>query len=78
MYFQACLFDLLTTGDVNFSVSAVAALQDARGMIADAGKVHLLTAGAGSSHSYSSCAVLTLLVVALTDFILTFLLDQSV
>lgn len=78
MYFQACLFDLLTTGDVNFSASAVAALQDARGMIVDAGRVHLLTAGAGSSHSYSSCAVLTLLIVAHAHFILTFFLDQSV
>ncbi|KAG5271321.1 hypothetical protein AALO_G00178420 [Alosa alosa] len=76
MYFQACLFDLLTTGDVNFSSSAVAALQDARGMIADTGRVHLLTAAATSSHL--SCALLTLLIVSLTDVTLSFLLEQSV
>ncbi|KAK3551146.1 hypothetical protein QTP70_013903, partial [Hemibagrus guttatus] len=35
VYFQACLFDLLATGDMNSSSSALEALEDARAMIAD-------------------------------------------
>ena len=75
MYFQACLFDVLTTGDVNFSASAVAALQDARSMIADAGRVQLLSAAVTS---HPSCAMLTLLMMALTNVILTFLVERCV
>ncbi|XP_028836687.1 hemojuvelin [Denticeps clupeoides] len=43
VYFQACTFDLATTRDVNLSASAVAALQDARSLIMDPEKVHLLS-----------------------------------
>ncbi|KAL2084570.1 hypothetical protein ACEWY4_020088 [Coilia grayii] len=75
MYFQACLFDLVTTGDVNFSASAVAALQDARGMIADAGRVHLLSLAAAS---HPLCSAHTLLVTVLTHVILTVFLQQCV
>lgn len=46
VYFQACVFDLLATGDVNSSAAAVAAWEDARVMLSDSGKVHLLAAGA--------------------------------
>uniref|UniRef100_A0A667ZGK3 Hemojuvelin BMP co-receptor n=1 Tax=Myripristis murdjan TaxID=586833 RepID=A0A667ZGK3_9TELE len=42
IYYQACVFDLLATGDLNSSMAAVAALEDARGMISDMERVHLL------------------------------------
>ncbi|XP_030638303.1 hemojuvelin [Chanos chanos] len=45
VYFQACLFDVMTTGDVNSSASAMAALEDAQAMITDPGVVHLLVGG---------------------------------
>ncbi|TRY59350.1 hypothetical protein DNTS_016619, partial [Danionella cerebrum] len=48
VYFQACLFDLQETGDVNSSASAVVALKDARSMISDPERVHLLMDGAGN------------------------------
>lgn len=40
-YYQACVFDLIATGDLNASSAAVAALQDARSMIPDMHGVHL-------------------------------------
>uniref|UniRef100_A0A8C1ZIH5 Hemojuvelin BMP co-receptor n=2 Tax=Cyprinus carpio TaxID=7962 RepID=A0A8C1ZIH5_CYPCA len=49
VYFQACLFDLQVTGDLNSSASAVAALEDARAMISDPDRVHLLTDRAGNN-----------------------------
>ncbi|XP_061076446.1 hemojuvelin [Conger conger] len=45
VYFQACVFDLLATGDTNSSAAAVAALEDARVMLSDPDKVHLVPAG---------------------------------
>lgn len=49
VYFQACLLDLQVTGDLNSSASAVAALEDARAMISDPDRVHLLTDRAGNN-----------------------------
>ncbi|XP_062847759.1 hemojuvelin [Trichomycterus rosablanca] len=49
VYFQACLFDVLATGDMNSSLSAVEALEDARAMIANPKKVHLVAAAADRS-----------------------------
>ncbi|XP_071377302.1 hemojuvelin [Centroberyx affinis] len=46
VYYQACVFDLLATGDLNSSAAAVSALEDARGMISDMERVHLLPASA--------------------------------
>lgn len=42
VYHQACVFDLIASGDLNASVAAVSALQDARTMISDTQRVHLL------------------------------------
>lgn len=41
VYFQACVFDLITSGDLNSSAAAVSALHDARNMISDPRRVHL-------------------------------------
>ncbi|XP_018620307.1 hemojuvelin [Scleropages formosus] len=44
IYFQACVLDVLASGDSNSSTAAVAALEDARAMISEPEKVHLLLA----------------------------------
>ncbi|XP_062321283.1 hemojuvelin [Osmerus eperlanus] len=65
VYYQACLFDLLATGDLNSSMASVAALEDARGMIMDPEKVHLLPVTATGDRLTSSLSVVlavTLLV----------------
>ncbi|XP_056618481.1 hemojuvelin [Triplophysa dalaica] len=48
VYFQACLFDLKVTGSTNSSASAVAALEDARAMISDPKRIHLVMGRAGN------------------------------
>ncbi|KAF3692483.1 Hemojuvelin Hemochromatosis type 2 protein -like protein RGM domain family member C Precursor [Channa argus] len=42
VYYQACVFDLITGGDLNSSTAAVSAMQDAQKMIPDRETVHLL------------------------------------
>lgn len=42
VYYQACTFDLMASGDLNSSTAAISALQDARNMISDTQSVHLL------------------------------------
>uniref|UniRef100_A0A665T676 Hemojuvelin BMP co-receptor n=1 Tax=Echeneis naucrates TaxID=173247 RepID=A0A665T676_ECHNA len=42
IYYQACVFDLISSGDLNSSAAAVNALQDARNMIPEQDRVHLL------------------------------------
>ncbi|XP_023148973.2 hemojuvelin isoform X1 [Amphiprion ocellaris] len=50
VYYQACVFDLITSGDLNSSTAAISALQDARNMISDRQDVHLLpVASAGQA-----------------------------
>lgn len=63
VYYQACLFDLMATGELNSSLASVAALEDARGMINDPDKVHLLLVTAAGDRHISSLPVL--LAVAL-------------
>ncbi|XP_066539957.1 hemojuvelin [Hoplias malabaricus] len=65
IYFQACLFDLVATGDTNSSFSALEALQDARNMITDPEKVHL-QAASGTSVSLRLHTLLTVTVITLT------------
>ncbi|KAJ8398478.1 hypothetical protein AAFF_G00427330 [Aldrovandia affinis] len=73
IYFQACVFDLLATGDVNSSAAAMAALEDARVMLSDSDKVHLLPAGT-AEHPPSLLVVLALAVLA--ERLLNTLADQ--
>jgi RGM family protein len=68
IYYQACLFDLLATGDLNSSTAAVAALQDARVMISDPNKVHLLLVG--NADGSSPCLPLILAVAVLSEHLL--------
>lgn len=51
VYYHACVFDAVTSGDLNSSAAAVGALQDAQHMISDRGEVHLLPVNsAGRAH----------------------------
>lgn len=65
VYFQACLFDLLATGDMNASSSALEALEDARAMIADPEKVHIIAAATSTKPSWFIAFFITLLTFRL-------------
>ncbi|XP_036047116.1 repulsive guidance molecule A [Onychomys torridus] len=41
LYYQACVFDLLTTGDVNFTLAAYYALEDGKALHSNKDKLHL-------------------------------------
>ncbi|XP_048886482.1 repulsive guidance molecule A-like isoform X2 [Brienomyrus brachyistius] len=51
LYFQSCVFDLLTSGDVSFTMAAYYALEDAKALHSDKSKHHIFEAvwKAGSS-----------------------------
>ncbi|XP_070767825.1 hemojuvelin [Enoplosus armatus] len=61
VYYQACVFDLITSGDLNSSTAAVSALQDARNMISDTQRVHLLPVASAEQHGARPELVLLLL-----------------
>ncbi|NXX79069.1 RGMC protein, partial [Urocolius indicus] len=41
LYFQSCVFDVVTSGDANFTMAAHGALEDARVFLADVEKLHI-------------------------------------
>ncbi|KAB1260982.1 Hemojuvelin [Camelus dromedarius] len=47
VYFHSCVFDVLISGDPNFTVAAQAALEDARAFLPDLEKLHLFPSDAG-------------------------------
>ncbi|KAJ7427329.1 Hemojuvelin [Pitangus sulphuratus] len=46
VYFQSCVFDVVTSGDADFAMAARGALDDARLFLPDADKLHIFQAGA--------------------------------
>ncbi|XP_075994681.1 hemojuvelin [Genypterus blacodes] len=70
MYYQACVFDLLSTTDLNASRSAVDALEDARRMISDTQRLHLLPVAAANQHAEHLDLTLLLLLLLLLPGIL--------
>lgn len=64
VYYQACLFDLLATGDINSSTAAVAALEDARDMITNPDKVHLRLAATADRSVQCLPVVLAVAILA--------------
>ncbi|XP_016050684.1 hemojuvelin isoform X3 [Erinaceus europaeus] len=46
-YFHSCVFDVLISGDPNFTVTAQAALEDARAFLPDLEKLHLFPSDVG-------------------------------
>ncbi|KAF7644580.1 hypothetical protein LDENG_00219670, partial [Lucifuga dentata] len=63
VYYQACVFDLLITGDLNASEAAIAALEDARRMIFDSERVHLLPVSSANQHAARPDLTLLLLCI---------------
>ncbi|XP_075763208.1 hemojuvelin isoform X2 [Pelodiscus sinensis] len=47
VYFQSCVFDVVTSGDANFTLAAHGALEDAKMFHPDAEKLHIFQTGAG-------------------------------
>lgn len=64
VYYQACVYDLITSGDLNSSMAAVSALHDAQRMIPDQDMVHLLPVASAVQHQ--ARAELTLLLMLLS------------
>ncbi|KAJ7307174.1 hypothetical protein JRQ81_009161 [Phrynocephalus forsythii] len=58
VYFQSCVFDVVTSGDANFTLAAHGALEDAKVFLPDAEKLHLFQTGAASWTSSPSLLVL--------------------
>ncbi|XP_010725639.1 hemojuvelin [Meleagris gallopavo] len=65
VYFQSCVFDVVTSGDANFTMAARGALEDARDFLPDAEKLHIFQAGAGCPRAPPSFLLLLLLVCSL-------------
>lgn len=69
LYFQSCVFDLLTTGDVNFTLAAYYAFEDVKILHSNKDKLHLYerTQGleAGNMAASEPAVSLLLLLVAL-------------
>nr|XP_023497065.1 hemojuvelin isoform X3 [Equus caballus] len=53
-YFHSCVFDVLISGDPNFTVAAQAALEDARAFLPDLENLHLFPSDAGVPLSSAS------------------------
>lgn len=53
VYFQSCVFDVVTSGDTNFTLAAHGALEDARVFHPDAKKLHLFQSDAAFGASRS-------------------------
>lgn len=74
VYYQACVFDLITSGDLNSSEAAVSALQDARNMISDTQRVHLLPVA--SAEQQRAPLELPLLLLGMLGTLITELLHM--
>lgn len=66
VYQQACVFDLITSGDLNSSAAATGALQDARRLLSDPQKVHLPSSTSAAAQQKSLRLPLLLSLLALT------------
>ncbi|KAL8184874.1 UNVERIFIED_CONTAM: hypothetical protein K2H54_031227 [Gekko kuhli] len=66
VYFQSCVFDVVASGDANFTLAAQGALEDARMFHPDARKLHLFQNNAGCARcgSYLLFFLLTTSVVS--------------
>ncbi|XP_053907211.1 hemojuvelin [Cuculus canorus] len=72
VYFQSCVFDVVTSGDANFTIAAHGALEDARDFLPNTSKLHIFQAGAGCSRVSSSSLLLLLLTTCLLAVLLHF------
>ncbi|XP_057898806.1 hemojuvelin [Melospiza georgiana] len=63
VYFQSCVFDVVTSGDANFTMAAHGALEDARLFLPDSEKLHIFQAGGGCQLSSPSFLLHLLLLL---------------
>lgn len=63
VYFHSCVFDVVASGDSNFTLAARGALEDARRFHPDAKKLHLLRRDAARQATAGSILCLTLAVI---------------
>nr|XP_056721672.1 repulsive guidance molecule A [Euleptes europaea] len=70
VYFKSCVFDLLTTGDVNFTLAAYYAFEDVKMLHSDKDKLHLYgqSRNAAASHQHAPLFVLLATLVCLSHF----------
>ncbi|XP_063001883.1 hemojuvelin [Elgaria multicarinata webbii] len=68
VYFQSCVFDVVTSGDTNFTLAAHGALEDAKVFHPDAKKLHIFPRDT-SCRTSSPCLLLLLLAaLIISDF----------
>lgn len=72
VYFQSCVFDVVTSGDANFTMAAHGALEDAKVFLPNAEKLHIFQAGGGCPCVSSSFLFLLLLTSGLWVVLLHF------
>ncbi|XP_013925850.1 PREDICTED: hemojuvelin-like [Thamnophis sirtalis] len=65
IYFQSCVFDVMTSGDVNFTQAAQKALEDARALHPDSKKIHIFHSNRTSYPCSSSFLLLILTILQL-------------
>ncbi|XP_060889310.1 hemojuvelin [Labrus mixtus] len=66
IYYHACVFDLINSGDLNSSMAAINALQDAMSMISDVQTLHLLPVASSLQHHAHLDLLLLLLLLGLS------------
>nr|XP_060614478.1 hemojuvelin-like [Anolis sagrei ordinatus] len=67
LYFQSCVFDVVTSGDANFTLAAHGALEDAKVFHPDARKLHLFQNNTADHPMGPSFSVLVALVILLSQ-----------
>ncbi|KAB5574966.1 hypothetical protein PHYPO_G00215170 [Pangasianodon hypophthalmus] len=67
VYFQSCVFDLLSSGDAEFALAAYYALEDVKALHSDKDKYHLFERDAGAFNSASQgCSFALLILLAMS------------
>ncbi|XP_048187176.1 repulsive guidance molecule B [Perognathus longimembris pacificus] len=69
IYFQSCVFDLLTTGDANFTAAAHSALEDVEALHPRKERWHIFPPSAGAPRTRRPPALLGLLACVLAVFL---------
>lgn len=67
VYQQACVFDLITSGDLDSSGASAGAFQDARKLLSDPQKVHLSPSTSAAAQTETQLLVVLVVVVLSTN-----------
>uniref|UniRef100_A0A3P8UN36 Hemojuvelin BMP co-receptor n=1 Tax=Cynoglossus semilaevis TaxID=244447 RepID=A0A3P8UN36_CYNSE len=69
VYYQACVFDLISSGDLNSSTAAIDALTDAGHMIPERERVHLLPLSAAAGKVYLNLILMMIIFILYNLFV---------